>query len=60
MVGISLCIYGIHRIKEQAVAEIEAQATADALRRTQDAVRAGDAIDVSPGRVRESDGHKRD
>ena len=60
MVGISLCLYGIHRIKEQAMAEIEAQATADALRRTQDAVRAGDAVDVTPDGLLKSDGHKRD
>ena len=60
MVGISLCMYGIHRIKEQAVAEAEAAAIADALRRTNRAVNAGDAIDTSPERVRDSDGHKRD
>ena len=60
MVGISLCMYGIHRIKEQAIAEIEAKATADALRRTQDAVRAGDAVDITPDGLLKSDGHKRD
>jgi len=59
MVGISLCMYGIHRIKEQAIAEIEAKATADALRRTQDAVRAGDAVDITPDGLLKSDGHKR-
>ena len=58
--GLMLIAYGIHSIKEGAVAEIKAEATADALRRTQDAVRAGDAVDTSPDRVRESDGHKRD
>jgi hypothetical protein len=60
MVGISLCMYGIHRIKEQAVADLEAKATADVLRRTQDAIRAGDAVDVTPDGLLKSDGHKRD
>lgn len=60
MVGIALCMYGIHRIKEDAIAGVEAAANADALRRVQNAVRAGDAVNVSPDRVRESDGHRRD
>ncbi|CAB5220019.1 hypothetical protein UFOVP231_36 [uncultured Caudovirales phage] len=60
MVGIFLCVYGIHRIKEQAIVEVEAAAVADALRRTQDAVRAGDSVDVSPDGLLKSDGHKRD
>jgi high-affinity K+ transport system ATPase subunit B len=48
------------KIRSDAIAEVEAAATADALRRTQNAVHAGDAVDVSPDRVRESDGHRRD
>ena len=60
VLAISVAAYGIHAIKKQAVAEIEAKATADALRRTQDAIRAGDGVDISPDRVRESDGHRRD
>ena len=60
MVGISICMYGIHRIKEQAAADLEAKAIADVLRRTQNAVRAGDAVDVTPDGLLKSDGHKRD
>ena len=48
------------KIRADAVAEIEAAATADALRRMGRAVNAGDAVDTSPERVRDSDGHKRD
>jgi hypothetical protein len=55
-----LVAYGIHAIKEGAVAEIKAEATADVLRRTQDAIRAGDAVDVTPDGLLKSDGNKRD
>jgi len=48
------------KIRSDAVAEVEAQATAEALRRTQDALRAGDAVDVSPDRLREPDKFIRD
>ena len=48
------------KIRADAVAEIEAAAIADALKRTQNAIRAGDAIDTSPDKLRESDGHSRD
>ena len=48
------------KIRADAVAEVQAAATADVLRRTQDAIRAGDSVDTDPDRVRESDGHRRD
>ena len=48
------------KIRADAVAEIEAAATADALKRTQDAVRAGDAVNLTPDKLRQSDGHSRD
>jgi high-affinity K+ transport system ATPase subunit B len=48
------------KIREDAVAEVQARATADAMKRTQDAVRAGDAVDVTPDRLRDPDGHNRD
>ncbi len=50
-------IYG--KIRADAIAEVKAAATADVLRRTQDAVRAGDAVDVTPDGLLKSDGHKR-
>jgi hypothetical protein len=48
------------KIRADAVAEVTAAATADALGRVQDAVRAGDSVDVSPERLLQSDGHRRD
>ena len=48
------------KIRSDAVAGLEAAATADALRRTENAVTAGDAVDTSPGGLLKSDGHKRD
>ena len=60
IVALMLIAYGIHAIKEQAIAEVEAAATADALRRTQNAIRAGDAVDLSTDGLLKSDGHRRD
>ena len=58
VIGLTSC--AIYKIRADAVAEIEAKATADALRRVQNAVRAGDAVDVTPDGLLKSDGHKRD
>jgi high-affinity K+ transport system ATPase subunit B len=56
-----LVLGGVYfKIRADAVAEIEAAAQADALRRTSDAIRAGDLVPVSPDRLREADGHNRD
>ena len=48
------------KIRADAIAEIEAKATADALRRVENAVRAGDSVDVTPDGLLKSDEHKRD
>ena len=48
------------KIRADAVAEIQAAAQADALRRVQNAITSGDNAVVSPDRLLESDGHKRD
>ena len=48
------------KIRADAVAEIQAAATADALKRTQDALRASDALDLSANRLRERDRNERD
>lgn len=48
------------KIRSDAVSEIKAQATSDALKRTQDAIAAGDAAAVSPDRLLQDDGHRRD
>jgi high-affinity K+ transport system ATPase subunit B len=60
-VAIVVVLGGVYfKIRADAIAEVEAAATADALRRTQDAIRAGDSVDVSPGGLRKPDGHNRD
>jgi high-affinity K+ transport system ATPase subunit B len=57
---VMLTVSGVYfKIRADAVAEIEAAAVADALRRTQDAIRAGDTVDVSPDGLLKSDGHRR-
>ena len=55
---IALGIYG--KIRSDAIASIEAEAIADALRRTQNAVRAGDSVDTSPDGLLKTDGFRRD
>jgi hypothetical protein len=60
VLAVLLTGYGIHNLREEAVAKVEAAATADALRRTQNAVRAGDAVDTSSDGLLKSDGHRRD
>ena len=49
-----------YKIRRDAVAEVEAAATADVLRRTRNAVDASDAVNISPDRVRDPDQHRRD
>ena len=49
-----------YKIRADAIAEIEAAAQADVLRRTQNAVNAGDAVNTSPDKLRESDRNARD
>ena len=60
--GVLLVVLGgvYVKIKSDAITEYQAKATSEALKRTQDAIAAGDAADVSPERLLESDGHRRD
>lgn len=56
-----LAASGIYwKIRSDAIAEIEAAAQADVLRRTQNAINAGDAVGISPDRLREPDRNSRD
>lgn len=48
------------KIRSDAINEVKAQATSDALKRTQDAIAAGDNAAVSPDRLLQNDGHRRD
>lgn len=47
-------------IRSDAVSDYEARATSDALERVQGAHRAGESVDLSPERLRDDDGHRRD
>ena len=47
-------------IRADAVSDYEARATSDALERVQGAHRAGESVDISPERLRDNDGHRRD
>jgi hypothetical protein len=60
--GVLLVVLGgiYVKIKSDAVSEFQAKSTSEALKRTQDAIAAGDAAAVSPERLLESDGHRRD
>lgn len=51
-------IYG--RGRKDAKQKLEAENNADILKRTQDAISAGDAVSRDPSRVRENDGYRRD
>jgi high-affinity K+ transport system ATPase subunit B len=55
---LTTCVY--FKIRSDAIAEVEAAAAADVLRRTQNAVNAGDSVDTSPDGLLKSDGHRRD
>ena len=47
------------KIRSDAIAEVEAAAVADALRRTQNAINSSSAVDVRPDRLRDDDPNER-
>lgn len=58
---IIVAVGGVYvKIRADAIAEVQAAATADALKRVQDAITSGDNAAVSPDRLLENDGHRRD
>lgn len=58
ILGAIAMVYG--RGRRDAKQKIEAENNADILKRTQDAISAGDAVSRDPSRVRENDGYRRD
>jgi len=61
VVVLTLAFGGLYvKIRSDAIAEVQAKATADALGRVQDAVRAGDSVDTSSSGLLKNDGHRRD
>lgn len=60
--GVLLMVLGgvYVKIRADAVRAYEAVATSELLKRTQNAITAGDSAAVSPERLLEDDGHRRD
>jgi hypothetical protein len=57
---VALTLSGVYiKIRSDAIASMEAAATSDALRRTENALRAGDSVDVSTGGLRQPDKFQR-
>lgn len=60
-VAILVILGGVYyKIRSDAIAEVEAAATTDAIRRMENAVRAGDNAGIGPDRLLQNDGHRRD
>lgn len=60
-VAIFVILGGVYyKIRSDAIAEVEAAATTDAIRRMENAVRAGDNAGIGPDRLLQNDGHRRD
>ena len=56
-----MVLAGIYvKIRSDAVSDYKAEATQEVLERTQNAIRAGDNAVVSPDRLLQDDGHRRD
>ena len=60
-VAIFVILGGVYyKIRSDAIAEVEAAATTDAIRRMENAVRAGDNAGIGPDGLLQNDGHRRD
>jgi high-affinity K+ transport system ATPase subunit B len=60
-VVVAMALSGVYyKIRADAIAEVEAAAQADVLRRTQNAIHAGDSVADDPAKLRERDKHQRD
>jgi hypothetical protein len=56
-----MVLAGIYvKIRSDAVSDYKAEATQEVLERTQNAIRAGDNAVISPDRLLQDDGHRRD
>lgn len=60
-VAVLALLFGVYlKIRSDAVADMEAEAQIEIIRRTNEAITAGDSINVSPDRVRDHDKFERD
>ena len=59
--GILVVLFGVYlKIKADAVEDMKVKAQADIIERTKDALDAANSVDLSPERLLDSDGHRRD
>jgi len=59
--GALVVLFGVYlKIKSDAVENMKARAQADIIERTKDALDAASSVDLSPDRLRDTDGHRRD
>lgn len=58
---ILMVLAGVYfKIRADAVEDMKAKAQADIIERTKDALDAANSVNLSPDRLRDSDGHRRD
>jgi hypothetical protein len=56
-----MALAGVYfKIRADAVEDMKAKAQADIIERTKDALDAANSVNLTPERLRESDGHRRD
>lgn len=60
VVAVLVALFVVHSIRESAIQGATNQAVQDANKRLQDALRNGDAVDTSPGKLRQPNPHCRD
>jgi hypothetical protein len=54
-------LFGVYlKIRADAVEDMKAKAQADIIERTKDALDAANSVNLSPDRLRDTDGHRRD
>jgi hypothetical protein len=56
-----MALAGVYfKIRADAIEDMKAKAQADIIERTKDALDAANSVNLSPDRLRDSDGHRRD
>ena len=59
--GVLVVLFGVYfKIRADAVEDLKAKAQADIIERTKDALDAASSVDLTPERLRDTDGHRRD
>ena len=59
--AVIMALGGVYlKIRADAIEDMKAKAQADIIERTKDALDAASSVNLSPERLRESDGHRRD